>query len=160
MSAPTPSGPLSLPIHYLEESIANSSTFQDAVGVSNVTDAKSRIYWFWAPEATLNVAAIRLLDDFDYVRDTFDSVRTTGVLQVLFEFETPSEYTSNDQWALKDFLNKLGGIKKDIKDNAVVYPDVYLNVMEVSPSEIGLLDPNHYQGANGLGGELLVSYRG
>lgn len=160
MSAPTPTGPFTLPLHYLRQSLANSTNFQSAVGAANATEALEKIYWFWMPQGQLDGAAVRSMDEDEYERDTFDSVAVGAPLRVIIELSTPVDYQDNDEWAGIDFRNKLGAIAKDLVELSIDEPDKYLDIQQVIPTDFGLLDPNEYKGVQGFGADLVVTYSG
>lgn len=111
------SGRLSLPIDYLINTLAGSTTFQTEVGAANAAAAKGKIYEGGLDEDDTNApprAIVRLGQGQNASRKSTDSWELTGPLELLITLNKPSGLDDNYPDAWKTMLNKFGAIRDEM----------------------------------------------
>jgi len=112
----SPTGMLSLPLHYLRLTVAGSSNFQTWVGAANATEALARVYPILTDTLTLPLAAVDFADNFRrslFASDVRNWFKQEGDLAVLFRASIDSEHNEAD--AAYTFLNSVGAIISDME---------------------------------------------
>lgn len=117
--AVSPSGILSLPLSYLETTVANSSTFQTWTGTANAAAAKARIHIGRAAStADLPLAGVGFGGEFRrYIETAPSDFQTDSVVELFFTDNFSSSLSEED--AAYTFLNQVGPIMSDIETLSV-----------------------------------------
>ena len=125
--AVSPTGMLSLPIDYLRDTIANSSTFQTWTGTANATAAKARTHVGRAAgSATHPLACVGYSSGFRRFSNELDVWQQDNVLQLLFRDDFSRSLNESD--AYDTFANQVGAVMEDME--ALFNDAGYLDVFE------------------------------
>ncbi len=160
------SGCLSLPLDNLRILLAACTTLQTLLGVSNATDAKSKIYWLETDDVNVEEEASLPRVIVGFAVGHFQSTRITtsgwsrvGPLEVLFEIETPAEYVDNLQDGNMWFTNSIGDVMSEMEALTISNPE-YLNVTSASVDFAGRVDPDKNSGSRYYAAGLTIEWRG
>lgn len=158
-----PEGNLSLPLHYLKETIAASARFQSIVGALDANEAKASIIKFWADESKAAHAmprcVVRNLNEDEAVRSTTSGWNFTGPLMMYFEFPIPAEHQDDHEDAGTWFANQVGVIRQEMRNAAVANPDQYLNIQKIELVDLGEGKPDENEGTPWWGAEFHVHWQ-
>lgn len=103
----TPSGPISLPLSLLRESLAGSSSFRTWVGAATAAIAKASVFYGRAPGATAPPFAVIYHDTFNRSRnDDILLFQTDAVIELLLR-ETIAAGT--EDWDAYIHINNIAG---------------------------------------------------
>jgi len=127
--AVTPTGMLSLPVSYLQTTVANSATFRTWTGTANPTAALARIHVGRAAgTATHPLACVGFANGFNRTSDSLDVWEQNNTLQLMFRDDFSSAL--NEQDAYYTFSNQVGAIMLEME--ALFNDAGYLDVFEWS----------------------------
>jgi len=160
----TPAGMISLPLKYLRDTVAASSTFQGWVGVANAEEAAERVHYVAVEGAQMPFALVDWEANFARRAEgggTRYWFAGEGDLVLVFRAAVSSDDDAGE--AAVKFLNKCGGVIADME--AIAGTAGYLDI-----SAIELLDPpsrperDEKQAKTAAGGDLVgdfyqVAYR-
>ncbi len=141
----TPSGRLALPLAYLRNLLAASSTFQTLLGVASTAAAKAKIYFGGIEDdnaSNLPPRAIIRIDQGDIASRTGTTTwRGTGPLELLITLADPTGVTLWEDKYLT-ILNQLGAIIDEMFALVETDPGAgpYLYITEIQRKVIGQWD--------------------
>ena len=128
----SPSGMMSLPISYLREMIANSSSFRTWTGTADVTEAKTRIHVSRTPEsATKPLAVIGFASDWSRRQEEQGVFFQENGLELMFQASFSSSDSEID--SAYEFMNNVGAVMTDLEES--VGTAGFLNMVEWSIEE-------------------------
>lgn len=136
----TPTGIISLPLHYLRQSIAASTTFQTWVGADDAEEALDNIYSVATIVFTRPFAVVDWAKNFKRTKNaggTRNHFEQSGELAMLFRGSI--DPTHNDSDAAFAFLNTVGAIISEIEELAGVadYLDIVSITLDQGPHRPG-----------------------
>lgn len=179
----TPSGVLSLPLQYLKNLIAASSTFQTVCGVEDAAAAAACVLLFWADEKIAEAeleaiandetpethermprAVVRHLPGLEHQRSSTTGWVSTGPLHLMFEFpaHTDHDTAGADRQAGIDFQNQIGAILSEMRTLVTTDPGAgpYLAVTGFDLVTLGEIDPDDCGGVHAWLAEFIVHHEG
>jgi hypothetical protein len=158
----SPTGIVSLPLYYAQQTLAASVTFQGLMQVSTSAAAAARVFIGETDENADGDARPRaLLDHIDDIG--FDKITTTGLLgngtvECIIEVPTPAAYAGVVRDARIWFYNALGGVLSEMFALAGV--GGYLNILGYKITAIGRADPKDNDGADFWVCDLDLNWQG
>lgn len=162
--AVTPEGRLSLPLHYLRNTLAASSTFQSLVGAVSAAAALEFIYYGSATDESEPPprCIVRHLAGEMAERVSNTSWSGSGPLMLLFTLENPTDEQAEGYGEKYLYVsNQLGSIIDEMLElarNPGAGP--YLDLTNVSLELIGQWDPDSENGRDYWEGEFVVNWKG
>jgi hypothetical protein len=160
----TPTGRLALPLQYLKNLVAGSTTFQELVGAANAAAAKGKIYLGTVLEDDSNLSPrcqLRLDNGDIAERVGTTSWRGAGPIEMLFILAHP-EGVEDPNDAYTTILNQLGAIIAEMFALATTDPGAgpYLNITGITRSYIGQWDQTFDGTDQYWDGEFSVQWEG
>ena len=149
-------GPISLPIKYLRDTLAACPTFQAAVGAANATEAKTFIRIGAKKEDVPRPFALINVAKFDSRYSNTDAWNAGKALHLLIEFPLDTDLDEESQRI--DFYNQAGAICQELKNRSRT--GEYLESERIESRGVGVLDPDENQGQHVGAADFIVHHRG
>lgn len=154
----TPSGMMSLPLHYLRLTLAQSANFQTWCGALDANDALNYIHPVSLDSASGNFAVVDWFDNFSRTADSGgDRNYFLQEGDLMLYFRAPIEDGDTDAEAAYKFTNQLGAILGDLETLAGT--PGYLNLSRIQLSEpITRLTEDESKASKNAAGALIGDY--
>jgi hypothetical protein len=158
----SPTGIVSLPLYYAQQTLAASATFQGLMQVSSPAAAAAKVFFGETDENADGDARPRAL--IDHIEDIdFEKITTTGLLgngtvECIIEVPTPPQYAGIVRDARTWFYNQLGAVLSEMFALAGV--GGYLNILSYKITALGRADPKDNDGADFWVCDLDLNWQG